>query len=85
MRDVLVAAVVLICPLMMLWMMRGHGHGHGHGRGADEHEYHRNGQAHASTDELRRQRADLDRQIAEREQYERDDQYGQDATASRSG
>jgi hypothetical protein len=61
--------LVLACPLMMLFMMRGgHGHGgghHGHASGGDEH------QAPApSTDELRHRRYELDREIAEREAEE---------------
>jgi hypothetical protein len=68
---------------MMIWMMRGHGHGYGHGTSGDQQ--HHNGREHASTDELRRQRAELDRAITEREQFERDEQYGHDVGASRSG
>lgn len=85
MRDVLVVALVLICPLMMIWMMRGHGHGHGHDHVDAGPEDHENGRVHTSTDELRRQRAALDREIAEREHYDRDEQYGPGTSASRSG
>ena len=54
--------LVLACPLAMwLMMRRGHGHG-GHGPGGHDHV----GPA-ASVDELRRRRADLDREIAARE------------------
>lgn len=81
MREALFVVLVLACPLMMIWMMRGHGHGHGAGRP----EQHHNGPEHASTDDLRRQRADLDRAITEREQFERDEQYGHDVGATRRG
>ena len=47
--------LVLACPLMMMLMMRG-----GHGQEAEARD--------TSTDDLRRQRAELDREIAEREQ-----------------
>jgi hypothetical protein len=85
MREVFVVALVLICPLMMIWMMRGHGHGHGHSHGAAGREDHENGHQHTSTDELRRQRAELDREIDEREHYDRDEQYGPGTSTSRSG
>ena len=85
MRELLVVALVLVCPLMMIWMMRGHGHG----RGAGDHEHaHRNDHGPASTEELRRQRDELDRAIAEREQFEPGDfggQYERDPGATRSG
>lgn len=81
MREALFVVLVLACPLMMIWMMRGHGHGHG----AGGPEQHHNGHEHASTDDLRRQRADLDRAITEREQFERDEQYGHDVGATRRG
>ena len=64
--------LVLACPLMMMLMMRGgHGHGGGHaGHAGGCHGGH--GQEaeprETSTDDLRSQRAELDRQIAEREQ-----------------
>lgn len=51
--------LILACPLMMIFMMRGHGHGNG-----GEHE-HRDPSA-TSVDELRRQRDELDREIAAR-------------------
>jgi len=61
--------LVLACPLMMIFMMRG-GHGHGgghagHGHGGHDHEL---APREGSTAELRRQRDDLDRLIEEREQ-----------------
>ena len=54
--------LVLACPLMMIFMMRG-GHGHGgghagHGHGGHDHEL---APREGSTAELRRQRDDLDR------------------------
>jgi hypothetical protein len=63
--------LVLACPLMMIFMMRGHSHDSGqaggwtgnHAQGSD---------LHASTDDLRRQRDELDRQIAEQEAEERE-------------
>jgi hypothetical protein len=63
--------LVLACPLMMMLMMRGgHGHGGGHaGHAGGCHGGHDHGGAReTSTDDLRRPRAELDRQIAEREQ-----------------
>jgi Protein of unknown function (DUF2933) len=59
MSSYLVLLLILACPLMMIWMMRG-GHGHaGHGG-------HRHGDSNASLAGLRRQRAELDREIEER-------------------
>ena len=49
--------LIVACPLMMVFMMRGHGHGGGH-----EHQ----DVSAASVDELRRQRDELDREIAAR-------------------
>ena len=86
MREVLVVALVLVCPLMMIWMMRSHGHGHGHGHGTGDHDHgRRNDSRAAATDGLRRQRDELERTIAEREQFESDDFGGQsehDSTAT---
>ena len=67
---------LLACPLMMFFMMRGmHGGqggdasgGHAHGSGFS-HD-HSDKDANASLDDLRRQRAELDRQIEEREAEE---------------
>jgi hypothetical protein len=74
MREVLFGALVLACPLMMIFMMRGgHGHGGGHaghagGRhGGHDHEAEA---GRASTDELRRRRDELDRLIEERQRSE---------------
>ncbi len=67
--TVFLLLVVLACPLMMLWMMRG---GHGHSRGGHEHSAHDNGDgAHAplmrerSTTGLRELRDEIDRLIEE--------------------
>ena len=70
-------ALVVACPLLMIWMMRG---GHGHGAdagGVHEHDHSGcggHGQADSdssvSLDELRRQRDELDRSIEEREAEE---------------
>lgn len=57
--TLLVLVLVLACPIGMWLMMRG-GHGHG-GHGDGMH-----GGA-ATIDELRRQRAELDRRISEQE------------------
>ena len=56
MSNYLLFLLILACPLVMWFMMRG-GHGHTHG------------QSHgpASVDELRRRREDLDQEIAARE------------------
>ena len=54
--------LILACPLMMIFMMRSHG---GHGGGRHGHQHH--DPSAASVDELRRQRAELDREIATRE------------------
>jgi len=58
--------LVLACPLLMMFMMRG---GHGHGGGAASHggDGHEGEPRETSTDELRQQRAELDRLIDERE------------------
>lgn len=60
--------LILACPLMMVWMMRGHG-GHGHGSGHD-HAHGGTGALRASLDELRRRRAELDAEIAHVEEAE---------------
>ena len=65
MRELLLVAIFVACPLMMFFMMRGgHGHGaHGHGHEAGAHEA-------KSTSALRREREELDRLIEERESEE---------------
>ena len=73
MREVLFIALVLACPLMMMFMMRGgHGHGGQAGHGGGWHGGHDNGSdtKDASTQDLRRQCDELDRRIDEREQSE---------------
>ena len=68
--------LLLACPLMMFFMMRGmHG---GHGGNADSGQAHGGGCDHdrtgtdssTSLDELRRQREQLDRQIEQRQAEE---------------
>jgi hypothetical protein len=67
--------LVVACPLMMMWMMRG-GHGHDMHSGA-AHEHHDGSHGHVnsgssvSLEELRRQRDELDRAIEEREAEEK--------------
>ena len=75
--SVLLLLLVLICPLGMMWMMRG-GHGHGHGHGSPEPSGHdRNASGHAplmrerSTKGLRELRDEIDQMIEERERAER--------------
>jgi hypothetical protein len=62
--SVFLLLLFLACPLMMVFMMRG-GHGHGHG-----HAEHKVDRRETSADDLRRQRAELDRLIEEREDAE---------------
>lgn len=68
--------LVLACPLMMVWMMRG-GHGHGHA-GHDHSPGDRREEAHAplmherSTKALHELRDEIDQMIEEREQAERE-------------
>lgn len=63
--------LILACPLMMVWMMRGHGHSghaaHGAGRG---HVHGDADETSGSLDELRRRRTELDAEIAQLEQSE---------------
>jgi hypothetical protein len=37
-KAILPSLSFLICPLMMLWMMRGHGHSHSSGKDKAEQE-----------------------------------------------
>ena len=83
MSPVLLFLLILACPLMMIFMMRGHGHGGrgGHDRTAgaksqsdgdhghvhDEHCRHDD----ESLDDLKRSRDELDERIAARELEER--------------
>lgn len=59
--------LILACPLIMMFMMRGHGHGgHGDGDGGDTaHAGHE--PATDSLDDLKRRRSALDDEIASRE------------------
>ena len=73
MRELLLIAIILACPLMMMFMMRG-GHGHGahgeaHGGGGGHGHGDSSGEPRSSA-ELRRERDDLDRLIEEREAEE---------------
>ena len=66
--------LVLLCPLMMIFMMRGMhgGHsdgGHGHGAG-DCHDGNHDTSTKTSLDDLRRQREELDYEIEKREAEE---------------
>ena len=86
MSNVLLFLLILACPLMMLFMMRG-GHGHGghahgdHGQtagvngrsdGEQEHGHCEHcGHDDESLDDLKRSRDELDERIAAREQEER--------------
>lgn len=77
MANYLFLLLVLACPLMMVWMMRGmHGSHGGDARGGQAepndgcgHEHSDTGAA-PSLDELRRQRDELDHRIEEREAEE---------------
>ena len=68
MRQLLFIALILACPLMMIWMMRGHGQGgHAHGHAVGSGHGPGDTSSEKSTGELRRQRDELDRLIGERE------------------
>ncbi len=61
MGQYLIFLLILACPLMMIFMMRG-GHGHGgHAHGSSP------AQEPSSLDELHRRRDDLDQEIAAHE------------------
>ncbi len=65
----LIFLLILACPLMMFFMMRGmHS---GRGNNADGGHDHAGTDANTSLHELRRQREQLERQIEEREAEER--------------
>ena len=69
--SLLLLLLVLACPLLMWLMMRG-GHGHGQGVHGSRHAATIDGH-HArtpSTEDLRRRRAELDREIASRDRVE---------------
>ena len=76
MSQYLFFLLILACPLMMVFMMRG-GHGHGAHSGHTGPAGGAAGSQHddcehesRSIDELKRQRADIDRAIAEQEASE---------------
>lgn len=86
MSTVLLILLILACPLMMIFMMRGgHGHGgHAHGghdqtAGANSQSDGEHGHVHdehcrhddESLDDLKRSRDELDERIAAREHEER--------------
>lgn len=72
--TLLVLLLVLACPLMMVWMMRGGHGGHGHAMhgASDGHTRADVGETSAgsSLDELRARRAELDAEIAQLEDDE---------------
>lgn len=67
--SLLILLLVLACPLMMVWMMRGGHGGHGHGTrgGGHDHMHAGGGESPAgrSLDELRARRDELDAEIAQ--------------------
>jgi hypothetical protein len=74
MSSYLLLPLILACPLMMVFMMRGMHGGHGgnadgqaHGHGGCGHG-HSDRAASPSLDELRRRRDELEQQIEEREE-----------------
>jgi hypothetical protein len=66
-RELLFVALVLACPLMMIWMMRGHTHGGDSGQVVGRRAHNDISSGTKSAAELRRQRDELDRLIQERE------------------
>jgi hypothetical protein len=72
----LLLILLLACPLMMLFMMRGHGHGQGHSSHAGGchggHHGDDDTSKQPSLDELRGRRADIDAQIRALEDEEAD-------------
>lgn len=72
--SLLFLLLILACPLMMVWMMRGHG-GHGDHAAHGASQSHDRGTADQisgtrSLDELRRARAELDDEIEQLERSE---------------
>jgi len=72
--QILLLLLLLACPLVMVWMMRGHG-AHGHGSHASGHAGHGCGHGgpsapddEPSLEELRRRRTELDAEIEGEEQ-----------------
>ena len=74
MGNYLFLLLLLACPLMMIWMMRGGHGGHGAGGHAGSSSYGhcrpKAQDADPSLDELRAQRDELDQLIEERESSE---------------
>ncbi len=74
MGNYLFLLLILACPLMMIFMMRGmhgrHGGDSSHGLAQRHTGGHGPSDSSASLDELRRQRENLNRQIEEREAEE---------------
>jgi alpha-beta hydrolase superfamily lysophospholipase len=66
MRELFFIAIVLACPLIMMFMMRG-GHVHGDAHGGHGHSHEAGPRETMSTSDLRREREELDRLIEERE------------------
>ena len=72
----LLLLLIVACPLMMFFMMRGMHGGHGgnaesgHEHGSGSNHDHAGTDANTSLDDMRRQRDDLDREIEEREATE---------------
>ncbi len=62
--SLLFLLIVLACPLMMVFMMRGHGGHASHGAGSGSMHGGADEPSSASLDELRRRRAELDAEIA---------------------
>ena len=62
--------LVLACPLMMIFMMRGMHGSHSHGPQGEVHERQRRGEM--TLDELKRERDQLNEQIAQRAEQEAD-------------
>ena len=82
----LLLLLVLACPLMMVWMMRG-GHGHGHGHGQSDHSHdledtHAPLMRERSTRGLHELRDEIDRMIEERERAARE--HSEDGIAAGS-
>jgi hypothetical protein len=64
MKDLIFIALVLACPLMMMWMMRG-GHG-SHSGGGQEHGVRSRSRQELTLDELKAERDALNEEIGQR-------------------